>query len=696
MNKYFLLLIIAAVSFAQEKSVIAVADVSAEGLSKIQIKQFRKRLESDLVNLGQYSVTSRQEMDKILREQKFQQSGCTDQECAAEIGRMLNADYMLLSDVLYDHESGDISVTLQLVSVETAEITTSISEDETVSKPRDINKKLHGYLVGLYRRGSEKKNIIAAPTLEEKALGKGKLIIKSTPVGANIILDNEDRGLTPLELDGIDEGEHRLILTYDGYERYPRYVTVISDSTLIVEGGPIPMMGNLDIKSTPSECNIFLNDEYKGKTPMTLQYLEIGEYSVKLTKEKYEDKFTTVTVEWNKTAKLREELSPKPASVAFYSVPDGAKVFIDNKLRGKTTNKGLKLTLTTGRHTVKMQLKGYSDVTDNLELAPAEITDLQLQLLKLPEPSIIVKRPNGGEAWELSSTQTVKWASENLSKSSYISIKLYKNGRFSQTIAKREYNDGSYNWTIPSYLSASGKYKIRIEDNTKSSVYDESDVYFTLSVLQSRVNSLDIRKRAGTAKSTGKDFDPTGNSGAKSKSHREDRPYFYFNYPSIYFNNSTFSENLEEGVIEPVDFAWGLGFEYGGDPHLIGFDYSMNSFDVINGIDTTNIIFEAADVYYTYSLLNNAIIKPSIGLGYQASGLRGIIDEEHYGSESNKANTSDFYFLGDIKIGFERIDLDGKGKFGGVGIGATYKKSITLEERKWDQLNIYLYLSYGV
>ena len=133
MNKYFLLLIIAAVSFAQGKSVIAVADVSAEGLSKIQIKQFRKRLESDLVNLGQYSVTSRQEMDKILREQKFQQSGCTDQECAAEIGRMLNADYMLLSDVLYDHESGDISVTLQLVSVETAEITTSISEDETVS-----------------------------------------------------------------------------------------------------------------------------------------------------------------------------------------------------------------------------------------------------------------------------------------------------------------------------------------------------------------------------------------------------------------------------------------------------------------------------------------------------------------------------------------------------------------------------------
>ena len=145
-------------------------------------------------------------------------------------------------------------------------------------------------------------------------------------------------------------------------------------------------------------------------------------------------------------------------------------------------------------------------------------------------------------------------------------------------------------------------------------------------------------------------------------------------------------------MIEPVDFAWGLGFEYGGDPHLIGFDYSMNSFDVINGIDTTNIIFEAADVYYTYSLLNNAIIKPSIGLGYQASELRlKFTGGGGAGKDSNIADTSDFYWLGDIKIGFIRIGL---GRV--VGLGATYKKSITLEERKWDQLNIYLYLSGGL
>jgi len=53
-------------SFIYGKSVIAVADVSSEGLSDFEVKQIYNRLESDLVNLGQYNVTSRQEVDKIM------------------------------------------------------------------------------------------------------------------------------------------------------------------------------------------------------------------------------------------------------------------------------------------------------------------------------------------------------------------------------------------------------------------------------------------------------------------------------------------------------------------------------------------------------------------------------------------------------------------------------------------------------
>ena len=38
-------------------------------------------------------------MDKILKEQKFQKSGCTDSECAVEIGQLLNTDFIIIGSV---------------------------------------------------------------------------------------------------------------------------------------------------------------------------------------------------------------------------------------------------------------------------------------------------------------------------------------------------------------------------------------------------------------------------------------------------------------------------------------------------------------------------------------------------------------------------------------------------------------------
>jgi len=49
---------------------------------------------------------------------------------------------------------------------------------------------------------------------------------------------------------------------------------------------------------------------------------------------------------------------------------------------GKTSITGLKLELVGGKHTVKMELKGYNPEKVEIELAPNEITDLELSLSK--------------------------------------------------------------------------------------------------------------------------------------------------------------------------------------------------------------------------------------------------------------------------------------------------------------------------
>ena len=58
------------------------------------------------------------------------------------------------------------------------------------------------------------------PAPEEKR-GNGMLKINSKPIGAKVLINNKDEGLTPITIK-VKEGKNRVILTYKGYERYTK------------------------------------------------------------------------------------------------------------------------------------------------------------------------------------------------------------------------------------------------------------------------------------------------------------------------------------------------------------------------------------------------------------------------------------------------------------------------------------------
>ncbi len=93
------------------------------------------------------------------------------------------------------------------------------------------------------------------------------------------------------------------------------------------------------------------------------------------------------------------------------------------------------------------------------------------------QPGVIVTSPNGGENWELGSTQNITWISSNVSGN--VKIDLYKSG-ISWFISPDESNDGSYSWDLSSALDAGMDYTVRISSVNDTSVYDESDEDFTL------------------------------------------------------------------------------------------------------------------------------------------------------------------------------------------------------------------------
>lgn len=120
---------------------VAVADFIGNNVSQADASIVAGFLRTELVNTRLYKVMDRSNMDTVLSEQKFQNSGCTEQECAVEIGKLLNVRRMFVGSLskLLDN----YYITVNVVDVGTGEIVASYDSDGVPSKKlKDACKKI--------------------------------------------------------------------------------------------------------------------------------------------------------------------------------------------------------------------------------------------------------------------------------------------------------------------------------------------------------------------------------------------------------------------------------------------------------------------------------------------------------------------------------------------------------------------------
>jgi len=90
---------------------------------------------------------------------------------------------------------------------------------------------------------------------------------------------------------------------------------------------------------------------------------------------------------------------------------------------------------------------------------------------------ISISIPSSSTTWRAGTTNTIKWTSSGCS--SYVTIMLYKDGRYDSLIASSTSNDGEYSWSIPTNTPPDDRYGIKISDYYSSSIYDYSS-YFSI------------------------------------------------------------------------------------------------------------------------------------------------------------------------------------------------------------------------
>lgn len=138
--KILFFIAVSALSLLAEKMNIALLDLKPISVDAQHAQILTNKLRSDLINTGGINVLERNEMEAILEEQEFQQTGCTALECTIEIGYLLGVTHIVSGTVSSINELYYVNATL--TNIETGTIEKSV--DEYITK--DITEVL---LVGM-------------------------------------------------------------------------------------------------------------------------------------------------------------------------------------------------------------------------------------------------------------------------------------------------------------------------------------------------------------------------------------------------------------------------------------------------------------------------------------------------------------------------------------------------------------------
>jgi serine/threonine protein kinase len=163
--------------------------------------------------------------------------------------------------------------------------------------------------------------------------------------------------------------------------------------TKIPENTALP--AQVTVNSDPSDAEIRINGQLKGKTPLNITDMAPGNYNVHIKKdgfEKYNDKIKLTS---GQNDVFLAELSPLTGGINLTTEPPSARILLDGKevSKSKTPVKLDKIPI--GKHKIEIQKKGYASVTKEIEIKRDEITETNIQLVQLDGKLSIQVRPWG-------------------------------------------------------------------------------------------------------------------------------------------------------------------------------------------------------------------------------------------------------------------------------------------------------------
>ena len=243
-----------------------------------------------------------------------------------------------------------------------------------------------------YRRATVEEGMRRSIHLELTPL-TGLLLVHSTPAGAEITIDELAYGQTPKLINTLPLGSHRVQLDLPGYrsktvevllsDRMPKHIKMdlTSDSA------------TLNIEATVAAAEVMINGVFRGTAPCMVDRIPAGEVVLEVRAPGYRAFTQIVKLAEGEAQSINVRLEEQPATLNIVSIPDGARVYLNNEFKGICP-----LTLpplAPGEHRVRVEQAGFDATARTLTLARGENRTEEFRLSGNTGRLLITTEPDG-------------------------------------------------------------------------------------------------------------------------------------------------------------------------------------------------------------------------------------------------------------------------------------------------------------
>jgi hypothetical protein len=216
--------------------------------------------------------------------------------------------------------------------------------------------------------------------------------VNTTPPGATLVVDGVARELAPTTLTDLKPGTHLVVARKDGFRETRESFALLAGQKLALDLKLEELRGLALIHASPTGAEIYIDGAFRGRAPLFLPDLALGNHRVQISAPGYFAKEVDLAVPDRVPVKVAVDLVADSARVEFSSEPAGATVLINGSSRGVTPVQVDQIP--SGEVELVLSLEGYESYREKLVLKAGESVRVDARLVSQPGALSLVAQPD--------------------------------------------------------------------------------------------------------------------------------------------------------------------------------------------------------------------------------------------------------------------------------------------------------------